>query len=302
MWHGTTGAAAIPTVGRYGQPTVDEPVGHMAEPDRRGELLDLARRGDRDAFWNLVEPTLPRLYRTCLAQCGTAVDAEDLMQDALLSAWRRIATLRDVRAIGGWLAVIAVRHHVRAAKRSGRPSVSIDDLPDPPETVDPLGFIEWLAELPPQQADFLAAGFGDEEWWKRCNAYFICGGPNGIETGSEGYAKPNLDKARELLKESGYKGEKLVLSTSNDIAPIGRMAEVAAASLKKVGFNVDVQFADWGAVTTRQQNKSTPDQGGWNLFVTYASGATMQSPLTNIGTNMACERAWAGWPCDAEAE
>jgi peptide/nickel transport system substrate-binding protein len=28
----------------------------------------------------------------------------------------------------------------------------------------------------------------------------------------------------------------------------------------------------------------------------------MQSPMTNIGTNMACEKAWAGWPCDAEAE
>ena len=152
------------------------------------------------------------------------------------------------------------------------------------------------------QANFLAAGFGDEEWWKRCSAYFVCGGPNGTEVGSEGYAKPNLETAKKLLAESGYKGEKLVLSTSNDIAPIGRMAEVAAAELKKAGFNVEVQFADWGTVTTRQQNRGTPEQGGWNLFVTYASGATMQSPLTNIGTNMACEKAWAGWPCDAEAE
>jgi peptide/nickel transport system substrate-binding protein len=152
------------------------------------------------------------------------------------------------------------------------------------------------------QADFLAAGFGDEEWWKRCNAYFVCGGPNGTEIGSEAYAKPDLATAKKLLAESGYKGEKLVLSTSNDIAPIGRMAEVAAQSLKEVGFNVDVQFADWGTVTTRQQNRGTVDQGGWNLFVTYASGATMQSPMTNIGTNMGCEKAWAGWPCDAEAE
>jgi peptide/nickel transport system substrate-binding protein len=80
------------------------------------------------------------------------------------------------------------------------------------------------------------------------------------------------------------------------------MAEVAADSLKKVGFNVDLQFSDWGTVTTRQQNRGAPEQGGWNLFVTYASGATMQSPMTNIGTNMACEKAWAGWPCDAEAE
>jgi peptide/nickel transport system substrate-binding protein len=152
------------------------------------------------------------------------------------------------------------------------------------------------------QADFLAAGFGDEEWWKRCNAYFVCGGPNGTEVGTEGYAKPNLEMAKKLLAESGYKGEKLVLSSSNDIAPIGRMAEVAAQSLKAAGFNVEVQFADWGTVTTRQQNRGTVEQGGWNLFVTYASGATMQSPMTNIGTNMACEKAWAGWPCDAEAE
>ncbi|WP_186417031.1 ABC transporter substrate-binding protein [Bosea sp. CS1GBMeth4] len=152
------------------------------------------------------------------------------------------------------------------------------------------------------QAEFLAGGFGDEQWWKRCNAYFICGGPNGTQAGTEGYARPDLERAKQLLAEAGYKGEKLVLSTSNDIAPIGRMAEVAAAQLKKVGVNVDVQFSDWGTVTTRQQNRNPPDQGGWNLFVTYASGATMQSPMTNIGTNMACEKAWAGWPCDAEAE
>jgi peptide/nickel transport system substrate-binding protein len=152
------------------------------------------------------------------------------------------------------------------------------------------------------QADFMAGGFGDEQWWKRCNSYFICGSPNGTEAGAEIFGKPDLAKARQLLAESGYKGEKLVLSSSMDIAPIGRMAEVAADALRKVGFNIDLQFADWGTVTTRQQNRGTNEQGGWNLFVTTASGATMQSPLTNIGTNMACEKAWSGWPCDAEAE
>jgi len=152
------------------------------------------------------------------------------------------------------------------------------------------------------QADFLAAGFGDERFWRRCNAYFVCGTVNGTEAGVEAYAVPNLETARRLLSESGYRGEPLVLTTSYDIAPIGRMAEVAAERLKRAGFNVDLQVADWGTVTTRQQNRNPPSQGGYNLFVTYASGATMQSPLTNIGTNMGCERAWAGWPCDAEAE
>jgi len=152
------------------------------------------------------------------------------------------------------------------------------------------------------QADFLSAGFGDEQWWKRCASYFVCGSPNATEAGTEGYAKPNLETARKLLAESGYKGETVVMSSSYDIAPIGRMAEVAAEALKKIGMKVDLQFADWGTVTTRQQNRGAPAQGGWNLFVTTASGPTMQSPITNIGTNMACDRAWSGWPCDAEAE
>jgi peptide/nickel transport system substrate-binding protein len=39
------------------------------------------------------------------------------------------------------------------------------------------------------------------------------------------------------------------------------------------------------------------------MFVTGASGPTMHHPLTNLGTNMACDRKnFAGWPCDEEAE
>jgi peptide/nickel transport system substrate-binding protein len=153
------------------------------------------------------------------------------------------------------------------------------------------------------QPEFLAAGFGDQKWWRPCNSYFICGSQNGTEAGAEGYANPDLDMARRLLAESGYKGEKLVLTSSYDIAPIGRMAEVAAAALNNIGMNVEVQFTDWGTVTTRQQNRGKPSEGGWNLFVTTSTGPTMQSPVTNIGTNMACGgKSWAGWPCDEQAE
>ncbi len=34
------------------------------------------------------------------------------------------------------------------------------------------------------QADVMAAGFGDEKFWQRCNAYYICGGPYGTEVGT----------------------------------------------------------------------------------------------------------------------
>lgn len=81
------------------------------------------------------------------------------------------------------------------------------------------------------------------------------------------------------------------------------MAEVAAAGMRQAGMTIDLQYNDWGTAITRQPRRDPPDQGGWNLFVTGASGATMFHPLTNIGTSMSCDgRNWAGWPCDEEAE
>ena len=54
------------------------------------------------------------------------------------------------------------------------------------------------------QEDALAAGVGDEKWWKTCGSYFVCGSPNGTEAGSEGYARPNVARAKQLLAEAGY--------------------------------------------------------------------------------------------------
>ncbi len=156
--------------------------------------------------------------------------------------------------------------------------------------------------LATDQGEVMAGGVGDERWWRRCASYFVCGTSNGTEAGMEPYARPDLARARALLAESGYRGERLVLPTTADIPIIGRSAEVVAANLRRVGFNVELQYADWGTVATRQLNRGTPAEGGWNMFVTFASGATMQSPMTNIGTNSACARAWVGWPCDEEAE
>ena len=90
---------------------------------------------------------------------------------------------------------------------------------------------------------------------------------------------------------------------TNEIAWIGQMDQVVADEMKHAGMNVDLVWADWGTTASRQSNKGRPDQGGWNLFATGASGPTMQSPLTNIGTNMACNGMnFAGWPCDQKAE
>ncbi len=152
------------------------------------------------------------------------------------------------------------------------------------------------------QVDIMSAGFGDPENWKECRSYFICGGPYGSVAGTA-RLKPDPAQAKALLAEAGYKGEKLVFIATKEIAWMGQMAEVVADELRRTGVNVDVIWSDWGATSSRSNNRSAPDKGGWNLFVTGASGPFAHSPLTNVGTNMACNgRNFPGWPCDEEAE
>ncbi|MBI1778715.1 MAG: ABC transporter substrate-binding protein [Proteobacteria bacterium] len=155
------------------------------------------------------------------------------------------------------------------------------------------------------QADFMRAAIGDEKWWKPCYAFYLCGGPFGTEVGSEAYRKPDLDKARQLLAESGYKGEKVVLMSTPEISVISAMGQVAQQRMQAIGMNVDLQLNDFATILVRQTKKDAPGPGspGWNVLVTYFNGVVNHHPLTNIATNMACDGSnWAGWPCDEEAE
>ena len=63
----------------------------------------------------------------------------------------------------------------------------------------------------------MAAGFGEPENWSTCRSYFICGGPYGMLGGTEAI-KPDLARAKALLKEAGYNGEKLVFPSTHEIA------------------------------------------------------------------------------------
>ena len=81
------------------------------------------------------------------------------------------------------------------------------------------------------------------------------------------------------------------------------MAEVTAAAMRQAGMNVDLQWMDWPSVISRTSSQASPEQGGWNVYVTGAPGPLMWSPMTNIGVNTACDRTnFAGWPCDEAAE
>jgi RNA polymerase sigma-70 factor (ECF subfamily) len=55
------------------------------------ELLARAQAGDGDAFGQLVDPYLRELQVYCYRMLGSVQDAEDALQDTLLSAWQGLA-------------------------------------------------------------------------------------------------------------------------------------------------------------------------------------------------------------------
>jgi peptide/nickel transport system substrate-binding protein len=149
------------------------------------------------------------------------------------------------------------------------------------------------------QTDYMSAAYGDPKLWHECYAYWVCGSANGTEIGSDPYRTPDLDRARQLVRESGYDGTPIVLIGGSDIPAYQRLSLVTVDLLQKIGFKVDLQLSDWDSVATRRQKKDPPTQGGWNLFHTSANGAQLSSPLTSPSTITTCDgKNFPGWPCD----
>ena len=188
------------------------------------------------------------------------------------------------------------------------------------EVIDPLGTQGWLRPNhlhPPfdnpkarqallyavNQTEYLQAIVGDPALYSACAAYFICGTPNESSIGTEALNSVNKEKAKALLKEAGYKGEKIILMQPTDIPVLNSASLVTAQVLRDIGMDVEVQAMDWSTLTSRRAEKKKPADGGWNIFHTYSTGADVTSPISNIGiSGGGVEKAWFGWPTDAKTE
>jgi RNA polymerase sigma-70 factor (ECF subfamily) len=73
------------------------------------ELVEQARRGDREAFGVLAGRAVDRLYGIARTILRDAELAEDATQEALVRAWRDLPSLRDVERFDAWLYRLVVR-------------------------------------------------------------------------------------------------------------------------------------------------------------------------------------------------
>ena len=131
-----------------------------------------------------------------------------------------------------------------------------------------------------------------------CPALFLCGGPNDTDAGAAAFRQADIAKAKQMLAESGYKGEKVVLLLPTDVTYLNALGLMAAQTMKSIGINVDAQSMDWASIGARRAKRDAPEAGGWSMYVTVAGGFDVDSPMTNAYLSASCGNGLPGWPCD----
>jgi RNA polymerase sigma-70 factor (ECF subfamily) len=127
-------------------------VNAAADRSDQASLLDAARRGDRDAFQQVAEPYRRELQLHCYRMLGSLQDAEDLVQETYLRAWRGISGFEDRASFRAWLHRIATNACLNAlAKRTAARRV-LPETEGPPWRDMPAGppatEIAWLEPYP----------------------------------------------------------------------------------------------------------------------------------------------------------
>ena len=122
--------------------------------------LMLARAGDEAAFRQLTDPYRRELQVHCYRILGSVQDAEDLLQETLLAAWRGLDQYEGRASLRAWLYRIATNRCLNAVRDSGRrPQESTTPThtfprPEPTRRTEPI----WLEPYP----DVLLEGVADD--------------------------------------------------------------------------------------------------------------------------------------------
>lgn len=119
----------------------------MNEPNDDAALVLRAKQGDLAAFEALATRYERRVYSLALRLLRQPEDAEDVTQQALLSALEHLDGFREEAAFGTWLMRIATHAALKVLrKRRGLPTVSLEQATEPSATDETIPHPEFIAD------------------------------------------------------------------------------------------------------------------------------------------------------------
>ena len=101
-------------------------VEYNTDPDDR-DLIERLQAGDREACTVCIERYSPRIYRLALRLMKNEADAEDVLQETFLSAFKAIDRFEGRSNLGTWLYRIAYNAAMMRLRRANPSTLSVDE-------------------------------------------------------------------------------------------------------------------------------------------------------------------------------
>jgi RNA polymerase sigma-70 factor, ECF subfamily len=185
--------------------------------------IDALRSGDREEFALMVDTYSTKIYRLAYRMMGNEQEAEDVLQETFMNAYRALPSFEGRSNIGTWLYRIATNQALMRLRKKQPASISVDE----PVTDDdweeiPRQFVDWCClpekELMTSEArEELDSAL--ETLSSNLRIVFILRDVNGLSTRetaqvlniSEAAVKTRLLRSRLKLREelSSYFSERL---------------------------------------------------------------------------------------------
>jgi RNA polymerase sigma-70 factor, ECF subfamily len=184
------------------------PQGDSAAPGAdEDRLVERSRRGDLDAFDQLVARHYPRVYAVARRLSPSPDDAADVAQEVFIAAWKQLERFRGRASFPTWLHAIALRQCALGARSARTRPASLNDLAAP-ELVAPEGTsVQALVERREQEAALHTAIHALPRAQREAVVLHYFGGLTCAETAaamgiSAGAVMTHLFRARKSLRSA----------------------------------------------------------------------------------------------------
>jgi peptide/nickel transport system substrate-binding protein len=149
------------------------------------------------------------------------------------------------------------------------------------------------------QKDYLDAQIGDDSLAQPCTSVLSCESPYVANIPGPG---ANIERAKQMLRESGYNNEKVVILHPADLPSGSALAPVTEQLLRSIGMNVQVDSMDWNSLLARRNRNVPVEQGGWSIAWGIWTNLDLMNPIINLNLDGRGQRGYVGWAENAELE